>query len=386
MTMPTWIRPRTLLFPLSIGAGAVFGACSSGDAAPGISTPDAAVEADAGPPLDAGYADSTAADSAAASPCEPLGDSPPSLECTGLYSDFATKAVAATARPYAPAVPFWSDGAEKLRWISLPAGSMIDTTDMSDWKFPVGTKIWKEFKLNGKRIETRFMVKLPSEGWEFATYLWNKDESAAPLHRTGVRPVEGTTYEVPSVHQCMLCHSGSRDRVLGFQAVSLGLAGASGITLETLVAESKLTNAPPSTSVEIPGGGSTTAASALAWLNVNCGVSCHNSGTGEAAFRGLYLKIRTDEIWPAEGGAAKSIDQLDAWTTSVGIASTQQPPMAATTYERIKRGSPDESMIVYYSARREDTGGYVQMPPIVTHTVDTAGVQLLRDWIGAIAP
>jgi len=385
--MPTWIHQRTLFFPLSLGVGAAFGACSSGESATVPTAFDAAPEADTGALFDAAPVD--AADTGTLpppSPCEPLGDSPPTLECTGLYSDFATKTVAASARPYAPAVPFWSDGAEKSRWVSLPTGSAIDTSDMNDWKFPVGTKIWKEFKLDGKRIETRFMVKLPREGWEFATYLWNKDETAAPLHRIGVRPVEGTTYEVPSVHQCMLCHAGSKDRVLGFQAISLGLAGATGLNLETLTTESMLTTPPISTTVEIPSGGDPTAAAALAWLNVNCGVSCHNSGPGDAAYSGLYLKIRADEIWPAEGGAPKSIDQLDAWATSVGVASKQQPPMASATYERIKAGAPDESMIVYFTGRREDTGGYVQMPPITTHTVDTAGVQLLRDWISAMAP
>src|SRR3954451_18392936 len=51
--------------------------------------------------------------------CADAGTPPKTLECTGLYSDLVAKTVASGARPYAPAVPLWSDGAHKERWISL---------------------------------------------------------------------------------------------------------------------------------------------------------------------------------------------------------------------------------------------------------------------------
>ena len=51
---------------------------------------------------------------------------------------------------YAPKFQLWSDSATKKRWIYLPPGSQIDTSDMDFWKFPVGTKVWKEFSAVGR--------------------------------------------------------------------------------------------------------------------------------------------------------------------------------------------------------------------------------------------
>src|SRR4051794_38379479 len=67
---------------------------------------------------------------------------PMRLSCTGLYADLAARQIADSAMAYAPALSFWTDGATKRRWISLPGP--IDTHDPDDWLFPVGTKAWKE--------------------------------------------------------------------------------------------------------------------------------------------------------------------------------------------------------------------------------------------------
>ncbi|MEA2700728.1 MAG: hypothetical protein QOI66_4999, partial [Myxococcales bacterium] len=75
---------------------------------------------------------------------------PTTLVCTGLYADIVGKQLAPGIEAYAPAVPLWSDGADKQRWISLPAGSTIDNADPNEWKFPVGTKVWKEFSRDGR--------------------------------------------------------------------------------------------------------------------------------------------------------------------------------------------------------------------------------------------
>ena len=53
-------------------------------------------------------------------------------------------------------------------------------------------------------------------------------------------------YEIPSTDQCDTCHGGRQDKTLGFDAVALGLAGATGVTLANLVADNRLTNNPRS--------------------------------------------------------------------------------------------------------------------------------------------
>src|SRR5262249_36612081 len=71
---------------------------------------------------------------------------PPSdLGCTGLYSDWARRTLNPDAKEFDPGLHLWSDGAQKTRWILVPPGQKIDTADMNEWRFPVGTKLWKEF-------------------------------------------------------------------------------------------------------------------------------------------------------------------------------------------------------------------------------------------------
>src|SRR4051812_905898 len=65
---------------------------------------------------------------------------PARLSETGLFAAGDAQALAPGVRAYAPAYPLWSDGASKRRWLSLPEGSRIDSSNMDDWVFPVGSK------------------------------------------------------------------------------------------------------------------------------------------------------------------------------------------------------------------------------------------------------
>src|SRR5690349_12344978 len=68
---------------------------------------------------------------------------PTNLSETGLYADFPSRTLAAGVIRYSPRFELWSDGADKARFLLLPAGTTIDTSDMDNWVFPVGTKAWK---------------------------------------------------------------------------------------------------------------------------------------------------------------------------------------------------------------------------------------------------
>ena len=90
---------------------------------------------------------------------------PRKLSETGLYQDLATLTVAPEARPFSPQYPLWSDGATKLRWVALPAGSTIDAADPDAWRFPVGTRFWKQFSFGDLRVETRYIEKTGESTW-----------------------------------------------------------------------------------------------------------------------------------------------------------------------------------------------------------------------------
>src|SRR6476659_1959473 len=85
------------------------------------------------------------------------------LSQTGLFAGGTT--VDPRNRPYSPQYPLWTDGAVKARWIRLPDGAAIDARDEDQWRFPVGTKFWKEFSFGGRRVETRFLWRARADTW-----------------------------------------------------------------------------------------------------------------------------------------------------------------------------------------------------------------------------
>src|SRR5271169_186180 len=76
----------------------------------------------------------------------PLADGkvPLLLSETGVFSDTAKLIPSAGLIPYELIVPFWSDGAEKSRWIAVPSGK-IDFAPTGEWSFPAGTVFVKTF-------------------------------------------------------------------------------------------------------------------------------------------------------------------------------------------------------------------------------------------------
>jgi hypothetical protein len=305
---------------------------------------------------------------------------PPSLECTGLYANIATKEIATGIREYAPAVPLWADNATKVRWIYLPPGTTIDTTDPSEWTFPVGTKIWKEFSKDGKRVETRLFQKVQTGYWVYTTYAWNAGETAAMISSGGNIPWgDGGVYHIPTPDECDQCHRGRTDHILGFEQVSLGLAGASGVTLADLVSDKLLTPAPALTSLAVGDDGTGVAAMPLEWLHINCGVSCHNDNSNSTAY-GSSMRLRLD---PTLLDGRPSTD-FDSRTTTLGM--TANNPMWNNQI-RIVPGDPTHSLLVQLiSNRGTDNPEANQMPPIATSVVDVEDTQNVVTWIGKMPP
>ena len=70
---------------------------------------------------------------------------PEQLHDTGLFAPGQPDRLGAGVESFEPQHPLWSDGASKRRWIRLPPGTAIDARDPDRWRFPRGTKLWKEF-------------------------------------------------------------------------------------------------------------------------------------------------------------------------------------------------------------------------------------------------
>jgi hypothetical protein len=359
-------------------------ACSSGSS-PAISpvrSVDASVDA---PAMDAGVdAVEATENDAGDGGCPTDGDVPDDLACTGLYSDWATKAIAPGVTAYTPALVFWSDDAIKTRWIYLPPGSQIDTSDMDNWVFPIGTKIWKQFALGTQIVETRLLWKQAAGayGWQYLDYLWSADGMSAKRSDDGEMNVNGTTYEIPPSSECTQCHGGRADSVLGVDLLGLGLPGAQGVTLAALVAQAAFTQNPTQSTISVPEDSTGKAAAALGWLHVNCGISCHNAQSQGGATR-LYLKLLAGQLAGDDGGSP-SVTGLDSYVTTVNVQSNLTPN--GHTYSRIAPGNASVSLVPLMALSRDGVtdGGFLQMPPIVSHVPDNQGEMAVSAWINAL--
>ncbi len=305
------------------------------------------------------------------------------LRCTGLYSDWASRTVDPANRPFVPTYKLWSDDAQKRRWMYLPPGTQIDVSDMNAWTFPVGTKLWKEFSLNlsgvdggaDTLIETRLLWKRDSGEWTMTTYAWSADQSTAVELPGGMVDVPGTNhYEIPSANggACNTCHGGRSDRVLGFEAISLAEATPLGWTdLQTasLLKSSNGNHNLLAAALVVPGNA--TEKPAIGYLHANCGNACHHPG-GSGPF-----SMRVDIV----AGAAPANVQSTPVFGAINTASGFMPSGGTGNYYRIRPTDNSRSTIPYRMSKR---GGYEQMPPVDTHVVDTAGLNLVTAWITAM--
>jgi glucose/arabinose dehydrogenase/mono/diheme cytochrome c family protein len=106
------------------------------------------------------------------------------LQPTGLVQQLRPLSFSSKLLPYRPNAPFWSDGAEKTRFIAVPDGQTIGYAATGEWTFPEGTTLVKHFDLPAedgvsppRRIETRVMVK-SANGVHGASYRWTSAGSA----------------------------------------------------------------------------------------------------------------------------------------------------------------------------------------------------------------
>ncbi|HET9930318.1 MAG TPA: hypothetical protein VFQ35_06515 [Polyangiaceae bacterium] len=289
---------------------------------------------------------------------------PARLSQTGLFADSSLEQVAPGVFSYLPEFTLWSDGAEKRRWVFVPAGSHVDTSDADDWSFPQGTKFWKEFSVAGRRIETRLLEKFGPQpaDWAAVAYIWRADLSDAERSPYGALDVLGTEHDVPAAGECFACHSGRRDRVLGFSAIQLAPRSYdSGERLSREASEALFSEPVPT--LDVPGTPGERAA--LGYLHANCS-HCHNlsdaaksSGkclnpTRSLSFD-LDFTLHTEELATVERTAARR--------TAVGKV--------------IRARRPDESKVVELMSKR----GGSQMPPLGTEHVDDAGLEIIRAWI-----
>ena len=299
-------------------------------------------------------------------------DFPPLLSQTGCFDASDPRKAAPGLIPYGVNSPLWSDGAEKERWLALPDGSTIAIQDDGDWEFPPGSVLIKRFRLEGRYLETRFMVRHDDGSWAGYTYVWNEAQNDAVLTRaeTKIDLGPGRSWTAPSRAQCIQCHTEAAGRSLGLETAQLNrswmyagqrqsnqLATLShiGMFAAALAAPPSALPAYPDPHKEGP-----VEARARSYLHANCSF-CHRPNA------------------PGRG----NIDLRFSRSLSETMACNKAPEegdLAVAGARVIASGDAARSLLTLRMRALDDK----RMPPLGSQVVDEAGVQLLGEWISAL--
>jgi len=309
------------------------------------------------------------------------------LSQTGAFRNVPDRTLRDGLLPYDIIVPFWSDGAEKARWISVPAGQKIKFAPTGEWVFPAGTVFVKNFDIatdetnpsRQRRLETRLLVLDDRGGVYGVTYKWRADNSDAELLTTNlteaipIRTATGVRTQMwyyPSQKDCLTCHTPTAGYVLGVKTRQMNrdFTYAAGATENELRAWSRLglfdTNLASVKLEDFPKLAALDDATrsledrARSYLDANC-AHCHRP-QGTVA----YFDARYDTPLARQGlidghvlideriDGARVIAPNDVWRSIL--------LMRANTLEAFK------------------------MPPLARNTVDEKGMNLVRQWIESL--
>ena len=315
------------------------------------------------------------------------GKIPLLLSQTGVFGNTAKRIPSTGLIPYELVVAFWSDGADKSRWIALPSGN-IAFSATGEWRFPPGTVFVKSFDLptdaahpsTKRRLETRLLVCDSAGGVYGAVYKWRADGSDADLlagSQTENIPIRSANGEVleqswyfPSRQDCLTCHTANAGGVLGVKTRQLNRSFTypSGVSDNELRTWNHLGLFAPrfkdkdlrtfATLAPADDTSRTLEDRARSYLDANC-AQCHRPGGTVANFDARYDTPLTSQ------------------------ALIDGPVLIDQGIDHPRVISPHDiwRSIAYM---RANTLGDIRMPPLARETIDQKGMQLLKEWINSM--
>lgn len=328
-------------------------------------------------------------------------DPPQLLSQTGAFQDLQTLTPNPGVLPYDLIESFWSDGAEKKRWMAIPNDGTHDTTEEKisfsedgDWEFPVGSVLIKHFEMPiddldpsiTTRLETRFSIKASSGNFYFLTYKWNSEQTDAVLLDSGLDEnieimtetgtIRNQTWTYPGTPDCISCHNPATKGTIGPRTRNLNsniTYPLTSINANQLVTLSHLGILDETIDDNTVLGYQTHKAlddinasldeKARSYLDNNCAYCHRPGGTGDRAQFDLRL--------------SNTLVQ-----TGLMFAGTNTPI-----------GVPGETIVVAGDAansilfhRTESVDPTIAMPPIAKNVSDQDGVDLVEEWINQLDP
>ena len=296
---------------------------------------------------------------------------PERLSKTGCTSSSDPARPAVGLVPYDVNAPFWSDGADKARWLAIPDGSRIAVGPDGHLALPNGSVLLKTFSIGGRRVETRLLVRHEDGEWAGYSYEWLDDQSDAVLLPSSKRKrVGGQDWYFPSRGECVLCHTEPAGRTLGLEVAQLNREVLYPTTnrisnqLATLehigMLEASVGDPAKLPVLPDPVGAASLASRARAYLHVNC-AGCHRPGVSR-----VDMDLRFDTPLAA--------------TKTCGVPGSSGD-LGVTGALRVTPGSPATSLV----SIRPHSRGFGRMPPLGLSAVDHDGLAVVDAWISAIS-
>ncbi len=301
-------------------------------------------------------------------------DFPQKLSETGCFQANDPTQPVSGLIPYGVNAPLWSDDAEKYRWFAIPDGTAIQIDDDgNNWIFPPGSVLIKEFRLAGKRVETRLLIRHNDGVWAGYSYEWDdQEQDATLLAGAKSKVVAGQVWDYPSPAQCMFCHTEAAGYALGPETIQLNglfaytatgsianqLATYEAIGLFAAPLLDRPENLPALANFMDPAESQDDRA--RSYLHANCS-SCHRPGAIELADFRYDTSLREMGICNAE-----------PVHNDMGIGSAAR---------LLVPGSPANSILL---ARMKTTEAG-RMPMLGTRVVDPVGVTVVEKWITALS-
>lgn len=292
--------------------------------------------------------------------------------------------------PFQPAAQLFTDYAKKKRFVWMPEDvSASYQGDGEVLNFPVGTVLIKNFYYenmlpdNSKKIiETRLLIKKP-EGWIFADYVWNDDQTEATYNMDGsFKPIQwvqdgetkSANYRIPSGSECITCHGLNESPMpLGTKPQSLNFAIGYSDGIQNQLQKMKnfgyISNEIPSNIVSVVDYNDASQPldlRARSYLDINC-ASCHRDG----GYSQLY-PVRYTFTQSADYNALGFCKQPE-----ININGMIYPEEA----DHIVYKGDHTKSVIYYRMNATLEDGPLMMPYIGRSIIHEEGISLINQWI-----
>ncbi|WP_179375404.1 Ig-like domain-containing protein [Winogradskyella wichelsiae] len=288
--------------------------------------------------------------------------------------------------PYTLNSTLFSDYAKKKRFLWMPnntKASFVNENELLD--FPVGTILIKNFYYDNvlpdnttQLIETRLMIN-KQEGWVFANYVWNTEQSEAVLDMNGsyvdlqwqqAEETKSVQYRIPSGAECHTCHKVMEiARPIGPKVRNLNLLynydDGPRNQLEQLVSFGYLENTLPDEIAKMPNYNDSSVAleeRVRAYLDINC-AHCHSEET-HCAYRPMRFDFSLTED-----------------LTNIGVCVDAETDLGFGLGRIVEPGDDRNSVLFY---RINSTEPSNRMPLLSRTIVHIEGVELVEAWINSL--